>query len=70
MQPLKGAGFENLFVGGDCQTGPKTAILAIGAGKVAARNIDDFLRVAISPDNLQQSGITHLLPELGEKGDV
>ena len=34
---------ENVFVGGDCQVGPKTVILAIGAGKVAARNIDDFL---------------------------
>lgn len=34
---------ENVFVGGDCQIGPKTIILAIGAGKVAARNIDDFL---------------------------
>lgn len=34
---------ENVFVGGDCQIGPKTVILAIGAGKVAARNIDDFL---------------------------
>ncbi len=34
---------ENVFVGGDCQHGPKTVILAIGNGKVAARNIDDFL---------------------------
>lgn len=34
---------ENVFVGGDCQVGPKTVILAIGAGKVAARNIDDYL---------------------------
>ena len=34
---------HNVFVGGDCQTGPKTVILAIGAGKVAARNIDDYL---------------------------
>lgn len=34
---------ENVFVGGDCQNGPKTVILAIGAGKVAARNIDDYL---------------------------
>ena len=32
-----------MFVGGDCQVGPKTVIIAIGAGKVAARNIDDFL---------------------------
>ncbi|MBQ9002805.1 MAG: FAD-dependent oxidoreductase [Eggerthellaceae bacterium] len=40
---LRAAGFENLFVGGDCLTGPKTAIMAIGAGKVAARNIDEYL---------------------------
>lgn len=40
---LKAAGFENIFVGGDCQTGPKSAIMAIGAGKVAARNIDEYL---------------------------
>lgn len=41
---LKSIGsLENVFVGGDCQVGPKTVILAIGAGKVAARNIDDFL---------------------------
>jgi hypothetical protein len=30
-------------VGGDCQLGPKTVILAVGAGKVAARNIDEFM---------------------------
>ena len=40
---LRAACFENIFVGGDCQTGPKSAIMAIGAGKVAARNIDEFL---------------------------
>jgi NADPH-dependent glutamate synthase beta subunit-like oxidoreductase len=40
---LRAAGFENIFVGGDCQTGPKSAIMAIGAGKVAARNIDEYL---------------------------
>ena len=41
---LKSVGaFDNVFVGGDCQVGPKTVIIAIGAGKVAARNIDDFL---------------------------
>ena len=33
----------NVFVGGDCQTGPSTVIKAIGAGKVAARNIDEML---------------------------
>lgn len=40
---LQAEGFDNVFVGGDCQTGPKTVIMAIGAGKAAARNIDDFL---------------------------
>ena len=40
---LKAEGFDNVFVGGDCQTGPATVIKAIGAGKVAARNIDEFL---------------------------
>lgn len=33
----------NVFVGGDCHIGPKTVIAAIGEGKVAARNIDDYL---------------------------
>ena len=32
-----------VFAGGDCVTGPKTAIRAIAAGKVAAANIDDYL---------------------------
>ncbi len=40
---LRAAGTTNVFVGGDCQTGPATAIRAIGAGKAAARNIDEFL---------------------------
>lgn len=40
---LRAEGFQNIFVGGDCQTGPKSAVMAIGAGKVAARNIDEFL---------------------------
>ena len=39
---LRSSGYENIFVGGDCQTGPKTIIMAIGAGKTAARNIDEF----------------------------
>lgn len=37
------ASAPNVFVGGDCQVGPKTVIMAIAAGKVAARNIDAFL---------------------------
>ena len=40
---LAAPGFDNVFVGGDCQTGPKTVIMAIGAGKAAARNIDALL---------------------------
>jgi NADPH-dependent glutamate synthase beta subunit-like oxidoreductase len=32
-----------VFAGGDCSTGPATAIRAIAAGKVAAANIDQFL---------------------------
>ena len=31
------------FAGGDCVTGPATVIRAIGAGKVAAANIDEYL---------------------------
>ena len=33
----------NLFAGGDCVTGPATAIRAIAAGQVAAANIDEDL---------------------------
>ncbi|SDB30014.1 NAD(P)-binding protein [Eubacterium oxidoreducens] len=40
---LEADGYKNIFVGGDCQTGPATVIKAIGAGRVAARNIDEFL---------------------------
>ncbi len=40
---LAAAGHDNVFVGGDCQTGPATVIRAIAAGKVAARNIDAYL---------------------------
>ena len=36
-------GFENVFVGGDCQTGPSTVIRAIAAGKAVAANIDEYL---------------------------
>ncbi len=32
-----------VFAGGDCATGPATAIRAIAAGKVAAHNIDEYL---------------------------
>jgi NADPH-dependent glutamate synthase beta subunit-like oxidoreductase len=36
-------GIPGLFAGGDCVTGPATVIKAVGAGKVAAANIDNFL---------------------------
>ena len=36
-------GFEDVFCGGDCQTGPATVIRAVHAGKVAAGNIDNYL---------------------------
>ena len=34
---------DGIFSGGDCATGPATAIKAIAAGKVAAANIDEYL---------------------------
>lgn len=34
---------EGVFSGGDCVTGPSTAINAIAAGQVAAHNIDEYL---------------------------
>ena len=34
---------DSVFAGGDCVTGPATAIWAIAAGKVAAANIDEHL---------------------------
>ena len=34
---------ETVFAGGDCVTGPATAIRDIAAGKVAAANIDEQL---------------------------
>lgn len=47
-----------VFAGGDCVTGPKTAIMAIGAGKVAAANIDEYL------------GYHHVIPLEVELPDV
>ena len=34
---------EGVFAGGDCVTGPASAVKAIAAGKVAAANIDEYL---------------------------
>lgn len=36
-------GQDKVFAGGDCASGPATAIKAIGAGKIAAINIDEYL---------------------------
>lgn len=36
-------GMDGVFSGGDCVTGPSTAINAIAAGQVAAFNIDEYL---------------------------
>ncbi len=36
-------GTDGVFSGGDCVTGPSTAINAIAAGQVAAANIDEYL---------------------------
>ena len=40
---LNKADMEGVFAGGDCVTGPASAIKAIAAGKVAAANIDEYL---------------------------
>ena len=40
---LNKADMEGAFAGGDCVTGPASAIKAIAAGKVAAANIDEYL---------------------------
>lgn len=45
---LQAPGFDTVFVGGDCQWGPKTVIMAIAAGKTAAANIDELLASIIS----------------------
>lgn len=42
-EELRAPGFDTVFVGGDCQWGPKTVIMAIAAGKTAAANIDHEL---------------------------
>ncbi len=34
---------DGVFAGGDCSSGPSTAIRAIESGKTAARNIDEYL---------------------------
>ncbi len=40
---LSDANMDGVFAGGDCVTGPASAIRAIAAGKVAAANIDEYL---------------------------
>ena len=60
----KANGVEGIFAGGDCATGPATAIRAIAAGKVAAVQIDEYLgyhhklpRTIHAPDPQQVSRI-------------
>lgn len=52
-----------VFAGGDCQTGPATVIKAIGAGKVAARNIDAYLGFNHTLD----CGVTAPEPHLNDR---
>lgn len=40
---MRAKGRDNVFAGGECCSGSSTVIREIGAGKVAARNIDEFL---------------------------
>lgn len=40
---MKAKGRDTVFAGGECCSGSSTVIREIGAGKVAARNIDEFL---------------------------
>jgi glutamate synthase (NADPH/NADH) small chain len=36
-----------VFAGGDIVTGAATVILAMGAGRVAARSIDEYVRTGV-----------------------
>lgn len=49
-EDLSVAGMPGVFAGGDCVSGPATVIRAIGAGKVAAANIDAFLGGEETPE--------------------
>ena len=40
---IPGDNTQGIFSGGDCVTGPASAIMAIAAGKAAAKNIDAYL---------------------------
>ncbi|MFQ9393509.1 MAG: hypothetical protein ACLR2E_04125 [Lachnospiraceae bacterium] len=40
VRPVK----EGVYAGGDAVTGAATVILAMGAGKAAAKGIDEFLK--------------------------
>ena len=41
------ASVKGVFAGGDIVTGAATVILAMGAGKKAARAIDEYLRTGV-----------------------
>ncbi len=61
---------EKLYSGGDCVSGPATAIRAIAAGKAAAANIDEYLGYhhAISADVEIPAASLRLLPAYGRVG--
>ena len=67
---------SNVFAGGDCVTGPASAIRAIAAGKVAAANIDEYLGfhheittdVEIPEPPLQQQAAPRQEVSLGRTG--
>ena len=53
-------GFDGVFTGGECATGPATVIKAVAAGKMAAANIDEYLgfRHVIDCD-VEVPGVSH-----------
>ncbi|MGI6754886.1 MAG: NAD(P)-binding protein [Atopobiaceae bacterium] len=59
-------GFDNVWSGGDCQTGPSTVIRAIAAGKVAAGNIDGYFGY----DNKNKIKVPFELPQVQFRGKI
>ena len=66
IQTGRHGGFDLLpgvFAGGDCATGPATVIRAIGAAKVIAANIDEYLGF----HHVIQSGVDVPSPDLSDR---
>ena len=61
---------DQVYSGGDCVSGPATAIRAIAAGKAAAANIDEYLGYhhEISVDVSVPAASLRLLPAYGRAG--